>query len=294
MSTTVQLGVMETTGTPPRRAGSMRRFLSNPQAALASAGLVVLVGAVLLRRVISPYAPDAIDPVHRFAGPSTEHWFGTDELGRDLFSRLLQGGEVALGIAGLATVIAMAVGVVWGFVAARAGGYIEEGMLRLVDVVMAIPIVLFALILVAAFGSSTISLAVIIGLLLAPGTARIARAAVLVELKSDYSLAAISLGVSPLRLLFGELLPNAAPTLIARASLVTADAIMIEASLSFLGLGVSPPAASWGTLLRDGYNYLSRTTTYVAFPGLVIFVAILILNTLADRLQTILDPRSRA
>jgi peptide/nickel transport system permease protein len=252
------------------------------------------VGAVLLRRVISPYAPDAIDPVHRFAGPSTEHWFGTDELGRDLFSRLLQGGEVALGIAGLATVIAMAVGVVWGFVAARAGGYIEEGMLRLVDVVMAIPIVLFALILVAAFGSSTISLAVIIGLLLAPGTARIARAAVLVELKSDYSLAATSVGVSPLRLLFGELLPNAAPTLIARASLVTADAIMIEASLSFLGLGVAPPAASWGTLLRDGYNYLSRTTTYVAFPGLIIFVAILVLNTLADRLQTILDPRSRA
>jgi peptide/nickel transport system permease protein len=294
VSTTVQLGVIETTGNPPRRVGSMRRFLSNPQAAVAAAGLLVLVCAVLFRRVISPYAPDAIDPVHRFAGPSTQHWFGTDELGRDLFSRLLQGGGVALGIAGLATVIAMAVGVMWGFVAARAGGHLEEAMLRLVDVVMAIPIVLFALILVAAFGSSTISLAVIIGLLLAPGTARIARAAVLVELKSDYSLAATSLGVSPLRLLFGELLPNAAPTLIARASLVTADAIMIEASLSFLGLGVAPPAASWGTLLRDGYNYLSRTTTYVAFPGLVIFVAILIFNTLADRLQTILDPRSRA
>lgn len=279
--------------TQPRRLSLLRRFLANPQAAIAAVLLLLIVGTAIFAPLVTRHAPDAIDPVNRFAGPSARHWFGTDELGRDLFSRVVYGGRVALGIAGSATLIAVSLGVIWGFVAARAGGWVEEGMLRLVDVVMAIPIVMFALILVAAFGSSPVTLAVICGLLLAPGTARIARSAVLTELKSDYCLAAVSLGVPRLRLLFGELLPNTAPTLIARASLVAADAIMIEASLSFLGLGVSPPSASWGTLLREGYGYLLRTLWYVAFPGLVIFAAIWVFNTLGDRLQTILDPRSR-
>ncbi|MGH3383383.1 MAG: ABC transporter permease [Nocardioidaceae bacterium] len=276
---------------PPRRVGIARRFIANPQAAFATTLLLLIVGSAVFAPLVTAYPPDAIDAVNRFAGPSARHWFGTDELGRDLFSRVVYGGRIALGIAAAATLIATVLGVVWGFVAARAGGWVEEGMLRLVDVVMAIPIVMFALILVAAFGSSPVTLSVIAGLLLAPGTARIARSAVLTELESDYSLAATSVGVPRLRLLFGEILPNTAPTLIARASLVAADAIMIEASLSFLGLGVSPPDASWGTLLREGYSHIFNSLSYVAFPGLMIFVAIWVFNTLGDRLQTTLDPR---
>lgn len=278
-------------GTPKRR-GLLARLVSTPQTAVAAALLVIVVGAVLAAPLIAPAAPDAIDPTHAFATPSLGHLFGTDELGRDLFSRMLYGGRYSLGIAGGATAIAMLVGVVWGFVAAESGGWPGELLMRAVDVVMAVPIVLFGLILVAAFGASATTLALIIGILLSPGTARIARAAVLAELKSDYCLAAVAAGVPRARLLFGELLPNAGPVLIARASLVAADAVMIEASLSFLGLGIAPPAASWGTLLQQGYANIFGSLAYVVFPGLVIFVAIWVLNTLGDRLQTILDPRS--
>jgi peptide/nickel transport system permease protein len=274
------------------RRGLFGRLVATPSAAVAAVILVVLVGAVVVAPLIVPAAPDAIDPAHAFAAPSGAHPFGTDELGRDLFSRMLYGGRVTLGIVAAATAIAMVLGVVWGFVAATTRGWLEEGLMRLVDVLMAVPVVLFGLILVAAFGASMVTLPMIIGLLLAPGTARIARSAVLAELTSDYCLAAIATGVRRTRLLFDELLPNAAPVLIARASLVAADAVMIEASLSFLGLGVSPPASSWGTLLQLGYNNIFSSLAYVTVPGLVIFVAIWVFNTLGDRLQTVLDPRS--
>jgi peptide/nickel transport system permease protein len=278
---------------PARRRGTTaRRLVLAPQAAVAAALMFVLIAAVLLAPLIAPSTPDAIDPAHPFAPPGLRHLFGTDELGRDMFTRMLYGGRYTLGIAVSATVIAMSLGVVWGFVAAHAGGWLDEVLMRFVDVLMAVPVILFGLILVAAFGASASALALIIGMLLTPATARIARAAVLTELKSDYCLAAVAAGVSRRRLLFGELLPNAAPALIARASLVTADAVMIEASLSFLGLGISPPAASWGSLLQQGYNNIFSSLSYVVFPGLVIFVAIWVFNTLGERIQTILDPRS--
>jgi peptide/nickel transport system permease protein len=278
---------------PRRRGGrAARRLVATPLAAAATALAVILVAAVLLAPLLAPTAPDAIDPTHPFAPPSATHLFGTDELGRDLFTRMLYGGRYSLGIAAGATFVAMAVGVVWGFFAARAGGWIGEVLMRLVDVVMAVPLLLFGLILVAAFGTSVTTLALIVGLLLAPGTARVARAAVLTELQSDYCLAAVAAGVPRGRLLFGELLPNAAPALVARASLVVADAVMIEASLSFLGLGVAPPAASWGSLLQQGYTNIFSSLSYVIAPGAVIFVAVWVFNTLGDRVQAILDPRS--
>lgn len=275
-----------------RRGAAARRLVATPLAAVAAGLMVVLVAAVLLAPLIAPVKPDAIDPTHPFAPPGGSHLFGTDELGRDLFTRMLYGGRYSLGIAAGATVVAMVVGVVWGFAAARARGWLGEVLMRLVDVVMAVPLMLFGLILVAAFGTSVTTLALITGLLLAPGTARLARAAVLTELHSDYCLAAVAAGVPQTRLLFGELLPNAAPALVARASLVVADAIMIEAGLSFLGLGVAPPATSWGSLLQEGYNNIFSSLSYVIAPGVVIFVAIWTFNTLGDRVQTILDPRS--
>lgn len=276
----------------PKRSSLLARLVSTPQTALAATLLVVLVVAVVAAPLVAPAAPDAIDPAHVFAPPSPIHLFGTDELGRDLLSRVLYGGRYSLGIAAFAVLIAMPLGVLWGFLAAQHGGWLDELLMRVVDVVMAVPVVLFGLILVAAFGASVTTLSVIIGLLLSPGTARIARAAVLAELTSDYCLAAVAAGVPRGRLLFGELMPNAGPVLIARASLVAADAVMIEASLSFLGLGIAPPAASWGTLLQQGYANIFSSLSYVAFPGLIIFVAIWVFNTLGDRLQTVLDPRS--
>lgn len=275
-----------------RRVVLVRRLVRRPAAALAL-GLLL---AVALGAAVAPYvaaAPEDLDLVNRLQGPSSEHWFGTDELGRDLFGRVLRGGRIALGIAAAATTIALVLGVLWGGVAAIRGGWIDEVLMRVVDATMAIPLMLFALIFVAAFGASVESLAIIIGVLHAPPTARMARAAALTELTSDYCVAAVAYGASRMRVLFSEVVPNAVPTLLVQATLVAANTIVIEAALSFIGVGVQPPDASWGTLLLQGYNRIYSSYWYVIFPGLMIFVSIWALNTLADNIQAILDPRAR-
>ena len=269
----------------------LSRLLRRPMGVVSAAMLLALIVSAVFAPLLAPHAPDAISPLARFHGPSAAHWFGTDELGRDLFSRVLYGGRIALGISFGAAAISTILGVLWGFLAAQVGGLIDEMLMRAVDVVMAIPVVLFALVLVAAFGSALHTLVVIIGLLLTPASARLARSAVLAEIRSDYYRAAVAVGVPRARILFGELLPNAAPVIIARAALAAADAMIIEASLSFIGLGVPPPAASWGTLVQDGYSQIFHALYYVLFPSAVILLAIWSLNTLGDQLQELLDPR---
>jgi ABC-type dipeptide/oligopeptide/nickel transport system permease subunit len=275
----------------PRRRTAILRVARRPSGAIALGVLCVLVVATLAAPLVTGYGPDHLDPKIAFQGPSARHWFGTDELGRDLFSRVVYGGRISLGIAVGATVVAMLLGIVWGFVAAQARRVTDEVLMRAVDLIMSIPVIMFALILVVAFGSAVGTLAVIIGLLLSPVTARVARAAVLTELRSDYYRAAVSVGASRLRVMIGEVLPNTAPVLIARAAIVAADAIIVEASLSFIGLGVQPPSASWGTLMQQGYQQIFRDLWYIAFPGAVIFVAIWSLNTVGDNLQDTLDPK---
>ena len=165
--------------------------------------------------------------------------------------------------------------------------------MRVADLTLGIPVILLGLVLVAAFGSSVPSLVLILGILFMPATARLARAALLAELGTDYYLVAISVGAPPWQIVLNELLPNTMPVLLARASIVAAEAILVEASLSFVGLGVQPPAASWGTLLQNGYTNLYRSYWYPLFPGLVIVLAVLALNILGDNLQRVLDPAHR-
>jgi len=275
------------------RRSPLVRVVRRPLGALALGILVLLVFAAIAAPLVTHYPPNQIAPAVRFHGPSTAHWFGTDELGRDLFSRVVYGGRIALGIAFGATVVAMFLGVIWGFIAAQARGMLDEVLMRAVDVIMAIPLIMFSLILVVALGSDVVTLAVIIGLLLAPVTARVARAAVLSELRADYYQAAIAVGASKPRVMLGEVLPNTAPVLIARAAIVAADAIIVEASLSFIGLGVQPPAASWGTLTQQGYQQIFRALWCIGFPGVVIFLAIWSLNTVGEHFQDTLDPRGQ-
>ena len=273
----------------PSRWGALLR---RPTAVVGLVVLAVMLVACYGAPLIAPHAPDEIGTGTTFAGPSLQHLAGTDELGRDLFSRLLYGGRLTFTLAIAATALSMVIGVAWGFAAAHAGGWRDGTLMRPVDVLMAIPPILLALVLVAAFGTSLTTLTIIVGLLLTPPTARLARSAVLRELSSDYRLAAIAAGASRRRILWQELLPNTMPTLISQASLNVAGAIFIEASLSFIGLGVEPPTASWGTLVQFGYRHLTTTTTYVLFPALVILVAIWALNLVGDELQRVLDPRS--
>jgi peptide/nickel transport system permease protein len=292
MSTVVPTVPVEVT--PAVRTDSvLRRLLRRPAAVVALTVIAILVVGALGAPLFAPYSPTALDFDQLFAPPSREHLFGTDELGRDLLTRILYGGRTSIIVAFAATALAMVVGVAWGFTAALREGWLGEILMRMADTVMAMPAILLALVLVAAFGASTLSMIVILGILFAPATARIARSTLLAELRSDYYLAAVSVGASGKRIVARELLPNALPVLLSRASLILAEVIFVEASLSFIGLGVQPPDTSWGTLLQQGYSNLYSSYYYVIFPGIVILVAVLALNALGDNLQKVLDP-SRA
>ena len=273
------------------RPGIVRRLLRRPTAVGSLALLVLIALAAAVAPLIAPYSPIELGTGDRFLGPSAAHWFGTDELGRDLFSRTLYAGRYALGIAVAATLVATALGLAWGFVAAMSRGWVDELLMRLADVGMAIPQILLGLVLAAAFGASAVNLAVIIGLILAPPTARLMRSTALTELESEYCLAAVASGASKRRILFSEVLPNTMPTLIVQGSLNAASAILTEAALSFVGLGIQPPSASWGTLVQQGYQNLNQNLWYVTFPGIMIFASIWLLNIFADQLQDALDPR---
>jgi peptide/nickel transport system permease protein len=278
---------------PRRRLRFLSQLARRPSAAVAAVVLALIVFGVVFAGLVAPYSPDAFDFTHLYGAPSWAHPFGTDELGRDLFTRVLYGGRTSLEIAAFAVLLAMTGGAAWGFLAAYLRGWVDELLMRVADLTLGMPVILLALVLVAAFGSSTASLVLILGILFMPATARLARAALLSELEADYYLAAISVGAPPWQIMLRELLPNTAPVLIARASVVAAEAIFVEASLSFVGLGVQPPAASWGTLLQKGYSNLYKSYWYPVFPGLVILIAVLALNTLGDHLQRVLDPAKK-
>lgn len=277
-------------GVLPKPESTLRRLVRTPSAAIAGAVVLILVLLTVGAPLVSPYSPTEADYTNLFGPPSWQHLFGTDELGRDLFTRLLYGGRTSLLVAVAATAVAMVVGIVWGFTAAFREGWIGEVLMRVADMLMAVPVIFLGLVLVAAFGASRWSLVLILGLLFAPATARIARSSLLVELRSDYYVAAVSVGASGRRIVARELFPNALPVLIARASLILAEAIFVEASLSFVGLGIQPPETSWGTLLQQGYGNLYRSYAYPLFPGAVILIAVLSLNVLGDNLQKVLDP----
>ncbi|MDH4281035.1 MAG: ABC transporter permease [Myxococcales bacterium] len=282
---------IETAGAPEvARAESVgRRLLRRPAAAVSGAIVLIIIGACVGAPLFALHSPTEIDFENLFAPPSWQYPVGADELGRDIFTRVLYGGRASIAIASVATLIAMVVGVIWGFAAAFQESWFGDLLMRLADVLMAVPVILLGLVLVAAFGASTLSITVILGLLFAPATARLARSVLLVELRSEYYLAAVSVGASGARIVARELLPNTLPVLLARASLVLAEAIFVEASLSFVGLGVQPPDTSWGTLLQQGYSNLYSSYWYPLFPGLVIFVTVLTLNILGDNLQKVLD-----
>ncbi len=269
-----------------------RAVLRRPGALVALAFLVVICGLSVFAPIISRYTPTQTDVTEKFLSPSLDHFLGTDELGRDLFARVLSGGRLALAISVGATALALAIGSTWGGFTAVRGGWYDDILMRIADALMAVPMVLAALIFVAVFGTSVHSLTAIIGLLEAPWTARVVRGAILSELQDDYCRAARALGATKTRIVFSEVMPNVVPTLMVQVALNMSVAILIEAGLSFFGLGVQPPRASWGSLLLSGYRQLYLSPTYAIAPGALIFLTIWALNTLSDHLQEAMSPRS--
>ncbi|WP_433304195.1 ABC transporter permease [Actinoplanes sp. CA-030573] len=228
--------------------------------------------------------PNATDPANAFAPVSGQHWLGTDEIGRDLLVRMMAGGRLSLTVAFGSVAIAFVIGTAWGALAAARRGWVDELLMRTADIAMAVPQILFALVCVAAFGASLPSLIVITGLLLAPTSARMARSVVLQEMSMDYYAAAVAYGAGPVRRMLLEVLPNTTAALSSQAVINAASAMILEASLSFVGLGVQPPDMSWGVLLQQGYGYLYNSATYAAAPAVAIVVTVFLLNLSADRL----------
>ncbi len=252
-------------------------------AAIALLVLVVIVLGCALAPLVAPYDPTELSPA-RFAGPSWQHLLGTDELGRDLFSRILYAGRTTIGIAGGATLVAMILGAAWGMLAAFSRGLIDEILMRLADTAMAVPQMLLALVFVAGFGATPVKLTIIVGVLLTPVTARMIRSSVITEKEGDYFLAAVAYGASRSRLILTEVLPNVWAPIGVQAAINVASGIILEAALSFVGLGIQDPNISWGLLVQWGYQKLSRSLGYVAFPALAILITIWMLNLLADQL----------
>ncbi len=286
------------TFTRPVRENGIRDLLARlVRARLAGVGLVVTVGFVLsaiLAPVIAPYSPTKQQMTNALKPPSIDHWLGTDQLGRDMLSRVLYGGQASLEVGFLSVGIALFFGVMMGLVAGYWGhSWIETVIMRAMDALLAFPALVLALAFVAALGPGLNNTIIAIGIVYTPAFARLTRAQVLSAKEQEYIEAARTVGVPDVRIMVRHLLPNVSAPLIVQASLGFATAILAEAALSFLGLGVQPPTPSWGEMLSSARGYLETDPWLIVGPGVAIFLAVLGLNFIGDGIRDVLDPRLR-
>jgi peptide/nickel transport system permease protein len=265
---------------------------ANPIGAIGAAGILLLVMVSLLAPVIAPFEPTA-QIARRFSEPSLTHIMGTDDVGRDVFSRLVYGARVSLWVGVVAVGISTILGVTCGMIAGFFGGVIDNVLMRIVDILLAFPGLILAIIIASYLGPSLTNAMIAIGVVGAPHKARIARAPVLSILTEDYIIAARVLGASSPRILAQHVLPNAMAPLIVSTSLSLSGAILADAGLSFLGLGTQPPDPSWGAMLQEGRRFMEDAWWMALYPGLGIMLAVLSFNLLGDGLRDILDPRLR-
>lgn len=285
----------------PRRTRVWRSFRSRSLAVagLAVVALVTAVGvvafvddALLGNALVTTLWHSPFDPAFvPLAPPSPAHPFGTDSLGRDVLARTVYGAKVSVQVALTAVVVAAAVGSPLGIVAGYAGGTVETVLMRLVDVLLGFPALVLAIGLVAALGFSLTNVVIALGVVYVPQFARIARSSALSVSEEAYVDAARVLGYSRTHIVFREVLPNSVSPLLVQASLLMAFAIIAEASLSFLGLGVQPPTPTWGAMVSAGSGYLTSAPWISLFPGAAIFLSVLGFNLVGDGLRDALDPR---
>ena len=272
---------------------SVWRRLSRHRGAMAGlAVVVVLIGAAVLAPWIAPYDPVQQSWTAVRKAPSAAHWFGTDEVGRDILSRVLWGTRASL-LAGVVSVgIAVGVGVPLGLLAGAVGGWIDALIGRVADAMLACPFLILAIALAAFLGPSLGNAMIAIGLTATPVFLRLTRGQVLSAMAEDYVTAARALGNPVWRIALRHVLPNIVGPLVVQATLTVASAIIAEASLSFLGLGLQPPAPSWGSMLNSAQRFLGNAPWMAVWPGLAIFVTVLAFNLLGDGLRDALDPRA--
>ncbi len=282
---------------PPER-GSAREFFSRLiRARLAGIGLFIILVftlSALFAWTLAPYSPTKQQVTNKLKPPSAENWLGTDELGRDILSRVIYGGQASLTVGILAVAFALLTGTLLGLVAGYwSNSWLDHFIMRAMDALLAFPVLILALALVAALGASLQNVIIAVGIVGIPTYARLTRGQVLAVKEQDYITAAQTVGAPSTRIILQHILPNVTAPLIVQSSIGVAFAILAEAALSFLGLGVQPPTPSWGGMLSAGRGYLDYDPWLVFGPGIAIFLCVLGFNFLGDGIRDVLDPRLR-
>jgi peptide/nickel transport system permease protein len=264
---------------------------------LAAFGLVVLIGLLLVAAFadqLARYPINATNVTNRFAAPSADHWFGTDDLGRDVYSRVIMGSRVSLQVGAVAVGLSLVLGTLIGLVAGYRRGWIDVVAMRTMDVLFSFPVVLLAIALVAVLGPSLRNTMIAVGIVFTPIFARVVRGSVLSVREELYVRAVRSLGASDWRIITRHVLPNVAAPIIVQASLSLAFAILTEAALSYVGVGVQPPRPAWGNMLSDAQRFMAQGWWLSVFPGAAIFLTVMAFNVLGDGLRDALDPQQRS
>ncbi len=277
----------------PWYTAAARRFARNPTGLLALGCLLAFIASAVLAPLLAPHDPLDISG-ERLQPPSREHLLGTDELGRDILSRILYGGRVSLQVGIIAVVIALSVGGVLGLVAAYWEGRLDGVIMRVMDMMLAFPGILLALVIIAVLGPSLFNVMIAIGIASIPAYTRLVRGSTLSAKQNEYVEAARALGAGAWRIIFRHLVPNVAAPVIVLSTLGVAGAILATAGLSFIGLGAPPPTPEWGAMLATARNYIRRAWWLATFPGLAITITVLVINILGDALRDALDPRLKS
>jgi len=285
---------------PPETMTTMawKRFRRHPGAMLGAIVLTILILVTVFAN-LSPYDPEKSDIKNKFQGPSLEHPFGTDGLGRDQLTRVLYGGRVSMSVGLMVVGITLSIGVPIGSIAGYFGGWVDNILMRIIDATLSIPSLLFLILLSAILretdlplvkGNSVMTIAGVLGILSWPTVARLVRAVFLTFREMEYVTAARALGASNLRIIWSEILPNGFGPIIVESTLGIGYAIMEESGLSFLGFGIMPPTPSWGNMLNNAQDHLIQYPWLAIFPGLMIFLTIISINFIGDGLRDALDP----
>lgn len=281
--------------TRPRRRGNrvVKRFMRRPSAVIAAVLVTLFIVIALLAPWIAPYDPLVPNFLAVRKPPSDLYWLGTDEVGRDLLTRVIFGARASLLAGVIPVTLAVVVSIPLGLFSGYVGGWVDGVIMRITDAMLAIPFLIIAIALAAFLGPSLTNAMIAIGVAALPTFLRLARGTVLAIKVEDYVEAARAVGASRLRIAVRHVLPNMLPPLLIQASLTVAAAIIAEASLSFLGLGQQPPAPSWGSMLNAAQRYLTNAPWMAVWPGVMIFVVVMSLNVLGDGLRDALDPRQK-
>lgn len=290
------VGIREWQETTPRYS-EMRRMISvfagRPLPIIGLVIIVLLILMAIFAPFLAPYPPNQMDIVNKLQPPSSAHWLGTDSLGRDTLSRIIYGSRSSLIIGISVMLISSVIGILLGLMASYFGGWVYHIIMRFMDALMAFPMLLLALLVASLLGAGMMNVIIALGIGMLAAPCRMMAGVVLSVKQNDYVLSARAMGMSDRRLMFQEILPNAFPPLLVLITVGLGAVILAEAGLSFLGIGITPPTATWGGMVNDGYKFIMTNPVLAISPGVAIMLAVFGFNMLGDGLRDALDPKLR-